>query len=174
MSDPFIGEIRPVGFSFAPVKWAFCDGQTLPIDQNQALYALFGTTYGGNGVSTVGLPDLRGRCVVGAGSQAGVLSKPLGTKGGYERVALTESQIPYHTHGVEAYGGDTASNTIDPTGALPASSSREAVYTQENPTVAMAPASVSASGGGVAHENMMPFQVINYIVALDGLFPTRS
>lgn len=174
MSDPFIGEIRPVGFNFAPVHWAFCDGQILPIDQNQALYALFGATYGGNGVSTLGLPDLRGRCVVGAGSSPGVLEKPLGYKAGYERVQLTEGQIPAHVHQIEAYSGDPASNTSDPANGFAAEANREAIYSTEDPDVTLLPASVSNRGGDTSHENMMPFQVINYIVALDGIFPSRT
>ena len=165
--DPFLGEIRLVPFTFAPKGWAFCAGQLLPINQNQALFALLGTTYGGDGRTTFALPDLRGRVPVGAG-QAGGSEYPLGSSGGHETVKLTVGQLPSHSHAVRANRGQAT--TKNPAASLPASGGAYAAT--QNAT--MNSVMLGKSGGGQAHENRQPYLSLNYIIALQGIFPARS
>ncbi len=169
MSEPFLAELRIVGFNFAPRGWAHCDGQILPINQNQALFALLGTTYGGDGRTTFALPDLRGRSAVHAGNEIG-----LGTRTGSETVTLTAAQLPAHTH-VQHAVSDFA-NAAVPGNALPAARPRGGalLYAAPGAPVAMNPASVAAVGGNQAHDNMQPFTVLNVVIALQGLFPPRN
>lgn len=167
MSEPFLGEVRIFGFSFAPRGWAQCDGQILPISQNQALFALLGTTYGGDGRTSFALPDLRGRVPVHRGDVV-----TLGQRAGAEAHTLTASEIPAHRHGAGG-SGDQATST-DPAGAVSASQRRRGprIYAAGGTPVALLGDRVA--GGGQAHENMQPFLALNFCIALQGLFPPRN
>jgi microcystin-dependent protein len=166
VSNPFLGEIRLVGSNFAPRGWAFCQGQVLSIAQNNALFALLGTTYGGNGTTTFGLPDLRGRVPVGFGQGPGLSNYAQGQAFGVEAVTLTSTQMPAHTHAVRASTGRATTNR--PTGAYQAAGNSYAL-TQD---VAAAP--TDQTGGGQAHENHQPSLALNFIIALQGIFPSRN
>ena len=166
MSEPYLAEIRIVGFNFAPIGWAMCDGQILPINQNQSLYSLVGTTYGGDGLSTFGLPDLRGRTPIHRGS-----GHNQGQKAGQETVALTTNEIPSHDHGMRASGN--AAGTAEASGASLAKTSANA-YVGGPPNAFLAADSVGNAGSGQGHQNMQPFLVLNFIIALSGLFPSRN
>ena len=166
--DPFIGEIRLVPFNFAPKGWALCEGQLLPINQNQALFSLLGTTYGGDGRTTFSLPDLRGRIPVGAGQPSAGSSYPLGTTGGQETVELTTSQLPAHAHTVHA--SSAAGTTKNPATAFPAGGGAYAA--QRN--VRMKAAMIGRTGGGEEHENRQPYLSLNYIIALQGIYPAQN
>ncbi len=168
MAEPFLSEIRLMSFNFAPKGWAFCNGQFLPINQNQALFALLGTTYGGNGQTTFALPDLRGHVPVGAGQAAGGTSYPLGASGGEETVKLTTGQLPGHAHAVHA--SNAAATTKNPTTAFPAGGGAYAA--QRN--VRMNAGMIGRTGRGEAHENRQPYLALNYIIALQGIFPSQS
>lgn len=175
MSEPFLGEIRIVGFDFPPRGWATCDGQLLPINQNQALFALLGTTYGGDGRVTFALPDLRGRAPVHVGASPGSgASIALGERGGVEAVALSPGQIPAHTHTLETTA-DPAS-TDDPTDAVLAKQARfgPAIYANPINLTSLHPSALGSAGGGAAHSNMQPSKVLNFVIALQGIFPSRS
>ncbi len=170
MSEPFLAEIRLVGFNFAPRGWAFCDGQILPINQNQSLYSLLGTTYGGDGRTSFALPDLRGRTPIHVGD-----GHTLGQKSGAETVALTAAEIAGHTHTAKA--SSTAANIGNPNGkVLAASDPGQNHY--RNPEAATMTAlrsgTVANAGGGQAHNNMQPYLAVNFCIALLGLFPSRN
>jgi len=175
MSEPFLAEIRPFGFNFAPRGWAQCDGQILPINQNQSLYSLLGTTYGGDGRTTFGLPDLRGRLPMHEDSGGGFR---WGQKSGAETVTLTAAQMPNHTH----TGGDAKlrASSVPATTSVPTGSGLAAanVYSSDPPSVDMDSDSHTEdwgdAGGGQAHENLPPYTVINFCIALQGLFPSRN
>jgi microcystin-dependent protein len=163
--DPFVGEIRPCGFNFAPKGWAFCHGQILSLAQNTALFSLLGTTYGGNGTTTFGLPDLRGRSAVGPGQGPGLSLYDLGEQGGAETVTLTAAEVPAHSHAISASTGTQTSSR--PTGGYQAAGNS---YSATH-DVTMAPTNVA---GNVAHENRSPYLGTNYIIALQGIYPPRS
>jgi microcystin-dependent protein len=172
MAEPFIGEIRSFSFSFAPVGWATCDGQSMVIQQNAALYALLGTTYGGNGAS-FNLPDLRGRTLLhrGPGYPEGITGQA-----GTETVALTtNSQLPVHTHLLAV--NSTAGNTNTPGNnvlAVVADAAKPAyAATKASPAAALAATAIASGGGSAGHNNMQPSLVINYCIALTGYFPSR-
>ena len=179
-SEPFLAEIIMFGSNFAPRNWALCDGQLLPINSNQALFSLLGTTYGGDGRTTFALPDLRGRTAIHPGQGPGLSSYRLGQKGGAERVTLTVNQMPSHTHAATAtaHASSTRGNDSDPTGNIMAVKSRTNIYSNVAPDVTMKAASVTVSnantGGSQAHENRMPYLAINHIIALVGTFPSRN
>jgi microcystin-dependent protein len=166
--EPFIGEIKLVPYNFEPQGWAFCAGQLLEISQNTALFALLGTTFGGDGERTFGLPDLRGRVPVGAGESATGSDYVLGSTGGSETTRLTTSHLPVHSHPVRA-SADGAT-TIDPTNGVLAAGGAYA----GTPNATMSAAMSGTSGGGSAHENRQPYFSLNYIIALQGLFPTPA
>lgn len=171
MSEPFIGQILMFGGNFAPRGWAFCDGQLLLIAQNSALFSILGTTYGGDGRSTFGLPDLRGRVAVHAGDGPGLTPYRLGAKAGTESVTLTTNQLPSHTHSMVAR--TNPANDTNPAGkslGRPA----EDTYVSTGATAPMDAASIGSSGGGQSHTNIQPYQVVNYIIALQGVFPSRN
>ncbi len=167
--EPFLGEIRAFGFNFNPRGWAKCDGQLLPIAQNQALYSLLGTTYGGDGRTTFGLPDLRGRASLHQGQGTGLGNRPIGSRAGQQAVALTSSQIPSHTHTLNALA-DNPSSGMPAAGIL----SADTLYTAGPSDTALAAQSIGNTGGNVGHENMQPWLVINWCIALQGTFPSRS
>ncbi len=165
MSDPYIGEIRRVAFDFAPRGWALCNGQMLAVNQNQALFALLGTVYGGNGVTTFALPDLRGRAPIHPGQ--GI---PQGLAAGAPSVTLTVAQLPAHTHQVVA-ASDAADQT-SPQDAYWAATAQPGYGGQATGT--MSTAALSAAGGSQPHDNMSPYLVVNHIIALTGIFPSRD
>lgn len=171
--EQFIGEIRMFGGNFAPKDWAFCDGQLLAISQNAALFSILGTTYGGNGQVTFGLPDLRGRVPMHAGSGPGLTPRNLGETAGTESVTLLSTQMPAHTHTV---GCHTSADTGEPQGAIPATevSGAAAVYSGQPADGTMNPAMIAPAGGNQPHANVQPFQCVNFIIALEGIFPSRN
>ena len=178
MSDPFLGEIIMFGGNFAPRGWALCDGTLLAIAQNQALFSLLGTTYGGDGRTTFGLPELRGRLAMHAGNGPGLSSRPLGQKSGSESNTLNETQLPSHTHTAMAHCVDGAGNANTAAGNLWSADAgnQSATYNSGNKTGDMKSDAISVanSGGGQSVNNIQPFQVVNYIIALQGTFPSRS
>jgi microcystin-dependent protein len=173
MSDPFVGEIRMVGFNFAPVGWATCNGQLLPISQNQALFSLLGTTYGGNGTSNFALPNLQGRVPVHEGSN-GSGSYVLGQAAGAETVKLTVNNLPAHSHQVNCV--DSGGTQASPAGTYPAieSTGTSLDYSIANPTAQMIPTMIADTGGGQAFSVEQPYLCVNFIIALQGIFPSRN
>jgi microcystin-dependent protein len=166
MSQPFIGEIRMFAGNFAPVGWAFCNGALIPIDQNDALFQLIGTTYGGDGQTTFALPDLQSRVPVHAGP-----GFALGQTGGAETVTLTVSQIPAHNHVPQA--SSTAGIQSSPSNGVWAQSTL-GQFSSAAPSVTMAPAALGSSGGSQPHDNMIPFLAVNFILSLFGIFPSQT
>ncbi len=165
MGMPFLGEIKIFSFNFAPKGWAMCNGQVLPINQNQALFSLLGTTYGGDGRVNFALPDLRGRAPVHFGTVM------LGERSGEENHTLTLSEMAAHTH-------TPAGNSNAPDAGLPTNSSWAMnpanPYSNVAPNVTMGPSAVSPSGGSQPHQNMQPYLVLNFCIALQGIFPSRA
>lgn len=168
MSEPFIGEIRMWGFDWPPRNWARCDGAVMSINQNQTLYALLGTTYGGNGTTTFQLPDLRGRVPIHRSN-----SYQQGMSSGTEMVNLSLQNLPAHTHAFNAYegAGDQYYNTG--TGLL-AKTTGNLTYASATSVTQLSSDTVSSVGGGQAHNNMQPYQVVSFCIALQGLFPPRN
>ena len=171
MSDSYVGEIRLVGFTFAPVGWALCQGQLLPISQNEALFQLIGTTYGGDGINNFALPDLRGRVPVHAGTSLGT-SYPLGQLGGLNQVTLITGQLPSHTHGINCQSG-TAGASPTPSANYFAQNSATQIYAAPGGLETMG-SIVGQTGGSQPHDNMQPYLAINYIISLYGVFPTQN
>jgi microcystin-dependent protein len=168
----FLGEIRWVGFNFAPVGWAIAAGQILPISQNTALFSLLGTTYGGNGQTTFALPDLRGRVPVGFGQGPGLSNYVLGETGGAEAVTLTPAQMPAHTHA--AMAATPGATARDPGGNVQARTSEIGKPYRAGPaTVAMDPSAIGTAGGGQPFENRPPYLTLTPIICLQGIFPSR-
>ncbi len=173
MSQPFTAEIRIFAGNFAPRGWAFCNGQTLPISQNTALFSLIGTTYGGDGRTTTALPDLKGRAPMHPGRGPGLTSRRLGQRGGSESATVSEAQMPSHTH-TEHAGERRARNEFPSATATVTEASETTYATGNSAPAAMATEAVGNKGGSLAHDNLQPFLTLNYIIALVGLFPTRS
>ncbi|MBC8424806.1 phage tail protein [bacterium] len=175
MSDPFIGEIKIVGFSFAPNGWAQCDGQLLSIAQNSALFSLFGTYYGGDGRTTFGLPELRGRFPMHYGNGPGLTNRNLGQGGGAESETLSISEMPSHSHGGAVVTSTDEGDRTSPSGAYPARPEEPVQPYAGTAGDAMAAGSVQidASGSGVPFDKMPPFEVLNFVVALVGIYPSR-
>ena len=171
MADPFVAEIRLFGFNFAPKGWAFCNGQLLPISQNTALFSLLGTTYGGNGTSTFALPNLQGNVPMGAGQGQGLSLRDLGETGGSETVTLLSSEMPAHTH------APACSSAVGTQYAPPGFWAKDAAGNAEyrlSGASAMNASALDPEGGDQPHTNLQPFCVLNYCIALQGVFPPRS
>ena len=173
MSTPYIGEIRMFGGNFAPRGHAFCNGMLMAIDQNDALFSLIGTTYGGDGQTTFGLPDLRGRIPVGTGQGSGLGNYVIGQIGGVENVTLTSNQLPQHQHQAAA---QSATGNINAPGTNTAAwaNAGDTRYSTNAPSGTMNGNAIGPAGGSQPHDNMLPFQCINYIIALEGIFPSRN
>ncbi len=169
MSEPFLAEVRMVGFNFAPRGWAFCDGQILPINQNQSLYSLLGTTYGGDGRTSFALPDMRGRTPIHVGP-----GHREGQKSGEETHTLAANEMPNHNHVVQANSNDA--NTPNPTNAALLAAVPTRIYAEFNAgsAINLHSGTITNVGGGQAHENMQPYLAVNYCIALQGLFPSRN
>ncbi len=166
MAEPFLGEIRMFAFNFPPRSWALCDGQILPINQNQSLYALLGTTYGGDGRTTFALPDLRGRVPMHFGD-----GHSLGQKGGVENVVLSEPQIPSHSHGQSAEMSSGTEKEPDSNRVYAQADDGERNYSSATPNASM---ETGSTGEEHSHANMQPYLCVNWIIALQGLFPSRN
>lgn len=182
--EGMIGEIRMFGGNFAPRAWALCDGQLLPIAQNTALFSILGTIYGGDGRTTFALPDVRGRCVLGPGNGPGLSSYREGTKGGAETRTMTVATMPSHNHTFQFVASDKApvngqattfcqlTVTPDPSSGLTAAAVRYS--SSANASMHQDTFAVSNTGGGQSFTNMMPWQAVNYVICLQGVFPSRS
>ena len=174
MSEPFTAEIRIFAGNFAPRGWAFCNGQLLPISQNTALFSLIGTTYGGDGRTTTALPNLKGRAPMHPGRGPGLTARRLGQRGGTETITLTEAQMPNHTHTLT--GSEELGEDDQPVGrhfaAVPPGAPIYGAASGANGT--LAPNALPNAGGSLPHNNMQPFLVMNFIIALVGLYPSRS
>lgn len=172
MGQPYVGEIRMFAGNFAPAGWALCDGQLLPISENETLFNLIGTTYGGDGQETFALPDLRGRVPIHQGSGPGLTQRTLAEQLGAESATLTVAQIPAHGHALSASGA--LGTSADPAGQVPARSTNIDLYSGDPPDVNMAAAAIASAGGSQPHENLQPYLCVNFIISLFGIFPTPS
>jgi microcystin-dependent protein len=179
MAQPYIGELRMFGGNFAPIGWAMCDGQVLQIASNDTLFVLIGTTYGGDGVNTFALPDLRGRVVCHQGSRSGQ-TYVIGQQDGDESVILTSDELPAHTHPFFAIGA-TATVSVPTTATMLADQGPAGTgifgytpYSSGNAQIALAAASTTTAGSSQPHENRQPYLGINYIIALEGIFPSQN
>lgn len=180
MAEAYVGEIRMVGFNFAPVNWALCNGQLLSIAQNAALFSLLGTFYGGNGQTTFALPDLRGRVPINFGQGPGLSNYSIGDIGGTESVTLLTQQMPAHNHLINV--NNQAANQTDPTKGIPSlvndGTGREAksypAYSNTSPNGTMLATAIANAGNNLPHENRQPFLTINFIICLYGIFPSRG
>ncbi len=169
MADPFIGEIRPAGFNFAPRGWALCEGSLLSISQNTALFSLLGTTFGGNGTSNFALPNLADSIAIGFGQGSGLTPRDMGETGGSAYVALLDSELPAHHH--SASGSTDAATTTSPVGGAPAVTVRPFYGAPAN---SLGSNAFTSTGGGTVHNNFMPTLGVTFIIALSGVFPPRS
>ena len=176
MSEPFVAEIRIFAGNFAPRGWAFCNGQLLPISQNTALFSLIGTTYGGDGRSTTALPNLQGRAPMHPGRGPGLTARRLGQRGGVETVTLTEAQMPQHKHTLRASNAaaDEEGTTTEAGNTPGIPEVANSLYGAAQNLAAMSAGMIQSAGGSQDHNNMQPFLTINYIIALVGLYPSRS
>ncbi len=166
--DPFLGETRAFAFGITPKGWAPCDGRLLAVQQNQALFSLLGVAYGGDGIITFALPDLRGRAPLGYGSAV-----PIGARSGTEAVTLTTAEVPAHTHA--AYASTAAASTAAPsTASLAALPAGVSAYAPPNGSATLAAGAVAISGASQAHENMQPSLAVNWCIATSGIYPSRS
>jgi microcystin-dependent protein len=173
MADPFVAEIRIFGFNFAPTGWAFCNGQLLPLSQNTALFSLLGTTYGGDGKSTFALPDLQGNAPMHPGQGPGLSLHDLGETGGSETVTLLQSEIPAHSHTMRGAAQDPADVKLVNPNATFGLSQNGPLY-QDTQNTTLAPQDLPPAGGDLPHNNMMPYLVLNFCIALQGVFPPRG
>lgn len=173
MSEPFVGEIRMFAGNFAPRGWAFCDGQLLAVSQNDALFSLLGTIYGGDGRTTYGLPDMRGRIPIHAGSGPGLSQRRLGSKSGSEKLTLTVNQMPAHTHGMK--GSSDSGSAASPSNATVGRTTNFDFYRASgSPGANMSSTAISSVGGSQSHTNLQPFLCIYFIIALFGIYPSRN
>lgn len=172
MSEPYIGEIRMFAGTFNPVGWEFCEGQLLPIAENETLFQLIGTTYGGDGQETFALPDLRGRIPVHAGTGSSGTTYVQGEMGGVEEVTLTVQQIPVHAHPL--VGAAAGANDPNPVGSVLAEQIAVSHYQSSAPTANMPPGMLALTGGSQPHTNLQPFLCVNFIISLFGIFPSPT
>ena len=172
MSEPFIGEIRIVGFGFPPRGWAQCNGQILPIAQNQALFSILGTTYGGNGTTTFALPNLQGRGALSSGQGPGLANYDLGQVGGQAAVSLLATQLPPHLH--QVMGNSTAGTAPSPAGGVWAVSAQGDNMYSPSGDARMNPGAIAPAGNGQPHDNMQPSLAVMFIIALVGIYPSRN
>lgn len=171
-TDPLIGSISMVGFNWAPRNWAICNGSSIAISGNESLFSLIGTNFGGDGRTYFNLPDLQGRVPLGYGSGVGLTPRSVGVKGGYESIALSNSNLPQHNHSL--YVNSAGGNTDSPSGTYLAANA-EGIKQFSNTAGATAnSAAIGDAGSSAAHENMMPFQVVNYVIAMFGTYPSRN
>lgn len=175
MSEPFIAEIRIFPYDYAPRGWAYCDGQLLPIAQNTSLFSLIGTTYGGDGRTTMGLPNLQGRVPMHPGRGPGLTPRTLGEQVGSQTVAITEAQIPSHNHAVNGYSG-LRDDLFDPADHWVTGHENEKTYKENppSPDASLASSAISTTGDSQGHANVQPYQVLSFCIALEGLYPPRS
>jgi microcystin-dependent protein len=170
MAEPFLSDIRIFSFNFPPKGWAFCNGQLMPINQNQPLFSLLGTTYGGDGRVNFALPNLRGCVPIHTGN-----GHTLGEKAGSEAVTVTLQQMPQHNHTVSAFDGAVDNNATSPAGAFYAKTADNSLlYSSGNANSAMNPGVISNTGGSQAHTNQQPYLVLNFCIALQGIFPSQN
>lgn len=175
MADPFLAELRLVGFNFAPAGWALASGQVLPISQYSALFSLLGKNFGGNGTSNFALPNLPGSIPIGAGQGPGLSSYNVGDSGGSQSVTLAQPQMPQHSHKMLADTTPASTNTpVNGAFARSTTAAGNLYTTNTSPTVQMNSAIVTPYGGGQPHKNLMPYLTLNWIIALQGVFPTRG
>lgn len=172
MADPFVAEIRIFPFNFAPRGWAFCNGQLLPLSQNTALFSLLGTTYGGDGKSTFALPNIQGSAPMHPGQGPGLSLHDLGETGGSDTVTLLESEIPVHSHTLQASTG--AASSRNPSDAALARSRGAAVYGPATALTAMSFQALAVVGSSQPHTNLQPYLTMNFCIALQGIFPPRT
>ena len=174
MSEPFVAEIRIFAGNFAPRGWAFCNGQLLPISQNTALFSLIGTTFGGDGRTTTALPNLKGRAPMHPGRGPGLTARRLGQRGGVETVTLSEAQMPNHTHSLMCQTQPGLIRLPSSTTAISRAQGGTPFHAQDSNLVAMADQVLPSTGGSQLHNNLQPFIAMNFIIALVGLYPSRS
>ncbi len=175
MTDPFVAEIRIMSNNFAPQGWAWCNGQLLPISQNTALFSLLGTTYGGNGQTNFALPDLQGRLPLQPGQGPGLSLYDLGQTGGSDTVTLIDSEMPQHAHTLSAAPNPATTGSPSPSTSLARSRGGNAYTTQvAGNLVPMAPQMIAPAGGGLPHNNLMPYLTLYFNIALQGVFPPRT
>ena len=167
MAQPYVGEIRMFAGNFPPVGWLLCAGQLLPISENEVLFQLIGTTYGGNGQTTFGLPDLRGRTPIHSAQ-----NHYLGEKGGQEAHTLTIAELPTHVHAANATNNGGTTNTVS--GNVLSNLAPNELYVGASSLVALNPATITNVGGSQAHQNMQPYLVLNFCIALQGIFPSQN
>jgi microcystin-dependent protein len=172
MAQPYVGEIRMFGGNFAPAGWAFCDGQLMPISENETLFQLIGTTYGGDGESTFALPNLQSRSPMHFGNGPDGSTYQLAEAAGVESVTLSSQQVPNHSHPLVA-STDTG-NQVSPSGNVPAASFNVTPYINDVPTAPMNAGAIQVAGGSQPHENMQPFLCVNFIISLFGIFPSPT
>ena len=171
MSQPYVGEIRMFGGTFAPNGWLFCEGQVLPISENEVLFQLIGTTYGGDGQETFALPNLSGRVPIHQGQGTAGITRTLGETAGTESVTLTVAQLPAHAHPMAATGTATLSS---PQGTRYGNTGTNGTYIDQAPNNTLAPEATVSVGGNQPHDNMMPFLCVNFIISLFGIFPSQT
>lgn len=176
MTSPFVAEIRMFGCNFAPTGWAFCDGQILPLSQNTALFSLLGTTYGGDGKSNFALPNLQGNAPMFWGQGPGLSLHDIGENGGESAVTLLDSEVPAHTHSLQASAHNANLDNPSPQNAL-GRSSPQLIYKQPAGAAAAQPlanGTITPAGSGQPHNNMMPYLTLNFCIALQGVYPPRT
>jgi microcystin-dependent protein len=174
MSEPFVAEIRIFAFNFPPTGWAFCNGQLLPISQNTALFSLLGTTYGGDGKSNFALPNLQNSAPMQQGQGSGLSLRDLGETGGEQTVTLLQTEMPAHPHTAQAVSGAGGAAVANDAWAMANQRGINAYAPSGAQNVTMNPLALSSSGGSLPHNNMMPFLVLNFCIAMQGIYPPRS